>query len=97
MSSSDYHQKFSVKKVAETIGLNPVYFGAIFHQQTGLTFHQYIAHIRVKNGENMLRSGEYKVCEAAEHCGYSDAFYFYKQFKRILGYAPSSCIPKWSK
>jgi AraC-like DNA-binding protein len=89
-----YAEKLSVKKAAEATGLNSVYFGALFRQQTGLTFHQYVARIRVKNGENMLRSGEYKVYEAAEHCGYSDVFYFYKQFKRILGYAPSTCIPK---
>jgi AraC-like DNA-binding protein len=89
-----YAEKFSVKKAAEMTGLNPVYFGALFRQQTGLTLHQYIARIRVKNGENMLRSGEYKVCEAAEYCGYSDVFYFYRQFKRVLGYAPSACIPK---
>jgi AraC-like DNA-binding protein len=92
--AAHYAEKFSVKKAAEVTGLNPVYFGALFHQQTGFTLHQYIARIRVKNGENMLLSGEYKVAEVAEHCGYSDVFYFYKQFKRILGYAPSTCIPK---
>jgi AraC-like DNA-binding protein len=91
-----YAEKFSVKRAAEITGLNPVYFGALFRQQTGLTLHQYIARIRVKNGENMLRSGEYKVSEVAEYCGFSDVFYFYKQFKRILGYAPSTCIPKRS-
>jgi AraC-like DNA-binding protein len=94
--ATHYAEKLSVKKAAEATGLNPVYFGALFHQQTGFTLRQYVARIRVKNGENMLRSGEYKVSEAAEHCGYSDVFYFYKQFKRILGYAPSTCIPKRS-
>ncbi|MDR1094909.1 MAG: AraC family transcriptional regulator [Spirochaetaceae bacterium] len=94
--ATHYAEKFSVRKAAELTGLNPVYFGALFHQETGLTLHQYIARIRVRNGENMLRSGEYKVSEAAEYCGYADVFYFYKQFKRILGYAPSACIPKRS-
>jgi AraC-like DNA-binding protein len=94
--ATHYAEKISVKQAAEITGLNPVYFGALFRQQTGLTMHQYIARIRVKNGENMLRSGECKVSEAAEYCGYSDVFYFYKQFKRILGYAPSTCIPKRS-
>lgn len=89
-----YAEKFTVKDAACATGLNPVYFGALFRKETGVTLCQYLARIRVKNGENMLRSGEYKVREAAEYCGYSDVFYFYKQFRKILGYAPSACIPK---
>jgi AraC-like DNA-binding protein len=42
----------------------------------------------------MLRSGEFKVWEIAERCGYNDIFHFYKQFKQICGVSPSSCIPK---
>jgi AraC-like DNA-binding protein len=89
-----FSEKSSVRNLAALTGLNPVYFGALFKKETGLTVHQYIAKTRVKNGENMLKSGEFTVADVAERCGYSDTFYFYKQFKRIMGFAPSACIPK---
>jgi hypothetical protein len=33
---------------------------------------------------------------ATEEYGYCDVYYFYKQFKALLGFAPSQCIPKSS-
>lgn len=92
--SRHFAEPLSVQSLSGMTGLNPVYFGALFKQETGLTVRRYIAKTRVKNGENMLKSGEYTVSETAEHCGYSDEAYFYKQFKGILGFSPSSCIPK---
>jgi AraC-like DNA-binding protein len=89
-----YSEKLSVEKMAAMVDLNTVYFGALFKRETGLTMKQYIAKTRIRNAENLLRSGEYKVGEVAERCGYSDIYHFYKQFKTIMGVAPSQCIPK---
>lgn len=92
-----YSEKLSVQKMAEILELNPVYFGTLFKQETGMSMKRYLMRIRVKNAENMLRSGEYKVGEIAERCGFSDGFYFYRQFKELYGISPSECIPKRNK
>jgi YesN/AraC family two-component response regulator len=89
-----YMERISVKKMAAMIGLTPVYCGALFKQESGLSMNEYQVRTRIRNAENMLRSGEYKVNEAAEHCGYCDVYHFYKQFKAVMGMAPSACIPK---
>jgi AraC-like DNA-binding protein len=89
-----YMERISVHKMAEMIGLHPVYFGRLFKQESGLSMSEYQARTRIRNAENMLRSGEYQVNEAAEHCGYCDVYHFYKQFKAVMGIAPSACIPK---
>jgi AraC-like DNA-binding protein len=91
-----YGEKLSVGALAALVNLNPVYFGALFKKETGLPVHRYIARTRVRNAENLLRSGEYKVFEAAERCGYQDVFHFYKQFRAIMGFPPSRCIPRRS-
>ncbi|MDR3302834.1 MAG: AraC family transcriptional regulator [Treponema sp.] len=91
-----YMERISVKSMAAMIGLNPVYFGALFKQESGLSMSEYQARTRIRNAENMLRSGEYQVNEAAEHCGYCDVYHFYKQFKATMGIPPSACIPKRS-
>jgi AraC-like DNA-binding protein len=87
-------EKLTLKEMAGMSGLNPVYFDALFKQETGLTMHQYLIRTRVRNAENMLRSGECNASEAAENCGYCDFNHFYRQFKAVMGIPPSQCIPK---
>jgi AraC-like DNA-binding protein len=89
-----YPDKLTVNSLAKQVQLNTVYFGRLFKHETGVTVHQYIIRIRVRNAENMLQSGNYKVHEVAEHCGFSDVVHFYKSFRAILGFPPSRCMPK---
>ena len=89
-----YAEKLTVEKLASQIHLDPDYFGQIFKKETGKTIHQYINQVRVQNAELMLQSGRYKVHEAAERCGFSDIFHFYKKFRSLRGFAPSRCIPR---
>jgi AraC-like DNA-binding protein len=89
-----YADKLTVKDLARQVRLDLDYFGHLFKRETGLTVHQYITKIRIRNAENMLQSGNYKVQEVAEQCGFSDVFHFYKSFKALRGFPPSRCIPK---
>jgi AraC-like DNA-binding protein len=88
-----YSEKISTKKLAALANLNNVYLNALFKRETGMTLHQYQIQTRIKIAENMLRNGECTVYEAAEHCGYLDVYHFSKQFKKVLGFSPSKCIP----
>jgi AraC-like DNA-binding protein len=92
-----YPDKLTVKEIAKQVQLDEVYFGRLFKKETGMTVHQYIIRIRVRNAENMLQSGNYKVHEVAEHCGFSDVVHFYKLFRAIRGFPPSRCVPKGKK
>lgn len=84
-----YTEPITIKELAGLANLNPVYLGNLFKQTTGLTFRQYLTFIRLNHAEDMLRSGEYNVNEAAELCGFSDVFYFSKVFKENRGCSPS--------
>lgn len=87
-----FNEPLTIQSVAELSGLNHVYFGALFKQSTGMTFRQYLTSIRLNQAENMLKSGEYNVNEAAQHCGFSDIFYFSKVFKSTKGQCPSKVL-----
>jgi len=89
-----YSDKLTVKDLAGQVRLNEAYFGRLFRQETGMTVNHYIMLIRVRNAENMLQTGNYKVHEVAEHCGFSDVVHFYKSFRDLRGFPPSRCIPK---
>jgi AraC-like DNA-binding protein len=90
--SENYANEISVKELAEMVGLNPVYFGALFKKETGMLVHQYLAQTRINHAQDMLQNGECNVTEAAERCGYKDLSHFRKQFKMIKGYTPSHCL-----
>jgi AraC-like DNA-binding protein len=92
--SAHYAEKISVKKMAAMVGLHPVYLGALFKEETGITLNRYLIKVRIRNAENMLRSGEFRVNEVADLCGYTDNLYFYRQFKEICGFPPSDYFPK---
>jgi AraC-like DNA-binding protein len=92
--SVHYSEKLAVKHLADQVHLDADYFARLFKQETGITVHQYITKIRLRNAENMLQSGRFKVHEVAEHCGFSDVVHFYKTFKTIRGFPPSHCMPR---
>jgi YesN/AraC family two-component response regulator len=92
--SAHYAEKLTVKDLARQVNLDDVYFGFLFKRETGMTVHQYMTKARVLNAENMLQSGDYKIHEVAELCGFSDIFHFYKAFKSLRGFPPSKCIPR---
>jgi len=91
--ATHYSDKLTVKDLAELVNLNKAYLGRLFKKQTGISIDQYIIKIRVQNAENMLQSGDYKVHEVAEHCGFNDVSHFYKLFRATRGFSPSRCKP----
>lgn len=90
--SENYASNITVKEIAELVGLNTVYFGALFKSETGMLVNEFLTKTRISHVEDMLQNGECNVSEAAERCGYKDLSHFRKQFKMIKGYAPSQCL-----
>ncbi|MDR3337673.1 MAG: AraC family transcriptional regulator [Treponema sp.] len=91
-----YTERILVTDMAKMLGLTPSYFGLLFKQETGMTMNQYITRTRIRNAEHLLRSGQYQVRDITRICGFSDNVHFYKQFKALMGIAPSQFIPKRS-
>jgi AraC-like DNA-binding protein len=89
---SHYHEKMDVRHLADITSLHPVYFGAWFQKNTGCTAKEYINRIRINKARDLLSTGGCTVSEAAYRCGFEDAFYFSKVFKRLTGVSPSEVI-----
>jgi YesN/AraC family two-component response regulator len=92
--STHYAEKLTVKDLARQVNLDEVYFGALFKSGTGLTVHQYMTRVRVQKAEALLQTGDYKIHQVAELCGFSDIFHFYKSFKALRGFPPSRCVTR---
>ena len=92
--ATNYSKPVTVRMMAEMAGLTPTYFGILFQKAMGVSFNRYLIQLRVKNAEQMLASGTWKVSSVAEACGFTDVSHFYKQFKAVKGYPPSHSLPK---
>lgn len=78
----------TVAQVAEYLGLHPVYCGALFKKETGMTIHQALNQIRVNRAMALLSYGAERVTDVAEEVGFSDLYYFSRIFKSITGLRP---------
>ena len=84
-----YSEDLNISDLAELSRLNPNYFGILFKKSTGMSFRQFLTAIRLNHAENMLKIGENSIAEIAERCGFSDAYYFSRVYKRNRGIPPS--------
>jgi len=85
----NYQNKITVKELAEEVHLDEAYLGHLFKKETGMTVLQHLKQVRVRNAEIMLESGNYKVYEVSELCGFSDVVHFYRSFRELRGFPPS--------
>ena len=87
--NDNFDSRLSLKNLARLVDFNDVYLGALFKNIEGTTVNDYINKIRVNHAADKLMMEKTTISEAAYTCGFSDAFYFCKVFKKYKGYPPS--------
>ena len=76
-------------EIADAIYLNPEYLSRLFKKETGDTIFSTLSHIRIRNAKKYLATGLYTCNEVATKCGFHDAYYFSKVFKKLAGCTPT--------
>jgi two-component system response regulator YesN len=79
---------------SEILFMNADYIGKQFKRETGLTFTQYVAKMRVQRAiDHIAMSDKVKVLELAEMLGYgNNPHYFSRVFKQQTGLTPSEMM-----
>ena len=90
--TDNYAVDITVDSASKITGLHPNYFGALFKTSTGLPFRQFLTSVRINKAENLLKDGQYNVSEVAELCGFTDACYFSRIYKKSRGIPPSKVV-----
>ena len=68
-----------------------------FQEKIGLTPLKYQTNLRMKKAKSMLTAAggqEHSIAEVAESCGFKDALYFSRVFKKYYGCSPSDFVQK---
>lgn len=88
--SENYDKQLTTKTLAEKVHLSEGYFCQVFKEVTGKTAMEYINHFRIDKAEKMLWQTDMSVAEIAFCCGFDDANYFSRTYKKFKGETPHS-------
>ena len=86
---NSYMENISVEKMARFLNIDRSYFCKIFKNEMGVSPQQYLINLRLEKSAELISIHNYKVCEAAQSCGYNDIVNFSRMFKRKFGTSPS--------
>ncbi|MBB6634561.1 helix-turn-helix domain-containing protein [Cohnella thailandensis] len=90
--SSRFREPITIEEASAFCNLSPNYFCALFKKTTGKTFTEYLNMLRVHEAEQLLRTGQTTVSEAARISGFSNLTYFGRVFKQFKGVRPSEIL-----
>ncbi|MDP4093090.1 MAG: response regulator [Bacillota bacterium] len=82
-------ESISLDRVAKKVNISPNYFSAIFSQEVGLTFIEYLTNKRIDGAKHILCHTDKRLGEIAFAVGYKDPHYFSFVFKKVTGCTPS--------
>lgn len=85
------NENLSLGVVAAEVNLSASHFSAIFSQEMGLTFIEYLTSVRMEQARHLLRFTDLRTSEIAYQVGYKDPHYFSYLFKKTQGVTPRSC------
>lgn len=80
--------ELSLNTVARAVNVSANYFSAVFSQEQGQTFVEYLTSKRMDKARELLRTTSMRSGEIAEAVGYRDPRYFSFIFKKTTGCTP---------
>lgn len=84
-----YHLPLNVPELADLAGVSVSHFFRVFKKATGMTPIQCLKRERINHAKRKLIETADSIAAIAEQTGYSDQFYFSRDFKRMTRMTPS--------
>ena len=82
----------TVIHIADMFFYNEKYFSSLFIKRTGVKFTEYVNRLRIQHAIKLIKSNQTVISTLAEQCGFANAAYFSKVFKRIKQLTPQEYI-----
>jgi AraC-like DNA-binding protein len=84
----NYAERISLAEAASLVGMSESQFTRYFKQATGMTFVEFLTHVRLNKALRLLQETALTIAEIASAVGFSDQSYFDRRFKRHFGVPP---------
>ncbi|MCI9338744.1 MAG: AraC family transcriptional regulator [Lachnospiraceae bacterium] len=83
-----YNADLSLSSLADLCSVSSSYLSSLFKKETNMTVTDYIHYTRIRQALFLLNASNLSVGEIASRCGFSDANYFTRTFKKLQGKTP---------
>jgi AraC family transcriptional regulator len=80
--------RLGLSRLAREAGLSPYHFLRTFEGVTGVTPHQYVRRMRLRDAARRLSIGPAKILDIALDCGFNDVSNFNRAFRAEFGVSP---------
>lgn len=90
-----YTEKITLDALAERFYINKFYLTRVFKEQFGQPVTSYLVQLRITQAKRMLRFTDHTIESIAQNCGFNDANYFSRLFKKVEGLAPGEYRRQW--
>jgi AraC family transcriptional regulator, arabinose operon regulatory protein len=84
-----YHKPLRISDLADVAGMSPSHFTRVFRAALGSSPIDWLRHYRIQQAKRRLLESQDPVKDVARQVGYSDQFYFSKDFKRFTLLSPT--------
>ena len=85
-----YMENITIEQLARLGNYSESHLSKCFRDATGLSPMRYLNNVRIKQAKVLLQFSDESVGEIMERCGFMDAAYFSRVFKKVLGYSPQT-------
>lgn len=85
-----YNTELSLSLLADQCSVSPSHLSTIFKKETGMTVTDYIHKTRIRQALILLNTTTLSIGEIASRCGFGDANYFSRIFRKYQGQSPQT-------
>ncbi len=82
------NRKLTLDEIAEEAGYSPSYLTTLFRKKTGYSPLSYFSHLKITKACEYLDFSKQKIKEISFLMGYTDPYYFSKDFQKKIGLSP---------
>jgi AraC-like DNA-binding protein len=86
----DYARNWSLRELAEDVGLAATYLAALFTAEVGMPPHRYLTERRIEQAGRLLRTSELPITAIGVDVGFSSGQHFARVFRQVTGRTPST-------
>ena len=90
-----YREPIRLEQLADRFYINKYYLTRVFKEQYGVSISGYLLQVRITHAKQLLRFTDETMEQIAASCGFADANYFARQFRKVEGVSPAEYRKTW--